>query len=367
MLYGRALNVLSGFNQEALELLAKAVKLDPSLVEAWNHLGECYWKNNDVKAAHNCFTGALSHSKNKVSLRNLSMVLRQLGSTSEEKLKNVEESVEKAKEAVGFDVKDGTSWFILGNAYLSLFFNMNQSPKVLKQCLSAYTQAERDAVAACNPDLHFNRSIAYKYQEDYELALIGFSRASVLDPTWSDPKDKEKNLTDYLEKLCEFIDTKGKLKGKKVQTMLKSLSGSDLGPYGGGSYTNPSGKTTKLTNVSLASLKGEKNLEKVVVGKVVCSLTSDDPVPFTFCLVDSQETCVAVTTYNIALGYGVKIGDAVAIPEPFVQDVDVHHKDKVFKFRSIRVDTPVVLVVNGRKLGLDRQAPSVLAVSAQSE
>jgi hypothetical protein len=38
------------------------------------------------------------------------MVLRQLGSTSEEKLKNVEQSVEKAKEAVGFDVKDGTSW-----------------------------------------------------------------------------------------------------------------------------------------------------------------------------------------------------------------------------------------------------------------
>jgi Tfp pilus assembly protein PilF len=61
MLYGRALNVLSGFNQEALALLAKAVKLDPNLVEAWNHLGECYWKNNDVKAAHNCFTGALSH------------------------------------------------------------------------------------------------------------------------------------------------------------------------------------------------------------------------------------------------------------------------------------------------------------------
>jgi hypothetical protein len=45
--------------------------------------------------------------------------------------------------------------------------------------------------------------------------------------------------------------------------------------------------------------------------------------------VDSSETCVAVTVYNIALGYGVKIGDAVAIPEPYVQNVDVHHKEKV--------------------------------------
>jgi hypothetical protein len=40
---------------------------------------------------------------------------------------------------------------ILGNAYLSLFFNMNQSPKVLKQCLSAYVQAVSLAkISRCN-------------------------------------------------------------------------------------------------------------------------------------------------------------------------------------------------------------------------
>ena len=30
---------------------------------------------------------------------------------------------------------------ILGNAYLSLFFSKDQSPKILKQCMSAYQQA----------------------------------------------------------------------------------------------------------------------------------------------------------------------------------------------------------------------------------
>ena len=30
---------------------------------------------------------------------------------------------------------------ILGNAYLSLFFMTGQDPKVLKQCISAYTHA----------------------------------------------------------------------------------------------------------------------------------------------------------------------------------------------------------------------------------
>lgn len=49
-------------------------------------------------------------SKNKISLRNLSMVLRQIGGNPSERAKLVEESVEKAKEAVQMDIQDGTSW-----------------------------------------------------------------------------------------------------------------------------------------------------------------------------------------------------------------------------------------------------------------
>ena len=49
-------------------------------------------------------------SKNKVSLRNLSMVLRQLSGPPVEKVKLIEESIERAKEAVQLDLTDGTSW-----------------------------------------------------------------------------------------------------------------------------------------------------------------------------------------------------------------------------------------------------------------
>ena len=49
-------------------------------------------------------------SKNKLSLRNLSMVLRQLNVDPGERVKTVEESVEKAKEAVQLDISDGMSW-----------------------------------------------------------------------------------------------------------------------------------------------------------------------------------------------------------------------------------------------------------------
>ncbi|XP_013413311.1 tetratricopeptide repeat protein 5 [Lingula anatina] len=367
MLRGKALNVMPQFDQASLDALSKAVKLDPKLVEAWNHLGEEYWKNKDVEAAKNCFLGALNHSKNKVSLRNLSMVLRQLGKDPAERIKLVEESVEKAKEAVQLDIKDGTSWFILGNAYLSMFFAENQNPKVLKQCMSAYAQAEKDSVANCNSDLHYNRAIAYKYQEEYQLALVGFARAAALDPLWPDPQEKEQQLVSYLTKVQDMVDTKGKTKGKKLQTMISEISENHLGVYKGGSYTSQSGKTIDLAYVMLQDLSQEINPGKVVLGKVVCTVTTEEPVPFTFCMVDSADTCCAVTLYNVAPGYGVKIGDSVAIPEPYVQSLDVQYGDMTFHYLSIRVDSPVVLVVNGRKLGLDKQAPSVLGVSAKSE
>ncbi len=106
------------------------------------------------------------------------------------KAKNIEESVEKAKEAVEADISDGTSWrkffrvdrnrtadssnqgelvrrchgavfrlkmliltglkpnnsflffsVVLGNAYLSLFFVSNQDPKILSLAMRAYQQA----------------------------------------------------------------------------------------------------------------------------------------------------------------------------------------------------------------------------------
>lgn len=60
-LKGRALNVMPQHSKEAEEVLSRAVKLDPKLVEAWNELGECYWKKDNFEEAKNCFSGALLH------------------------------------------------------------------------------------------------------------------------------------------------------------------------------------------------------------------------------------------------------------------------------------------------------------------
>lgn len=49
----------------------------------------------------------------------------------------------------------------------------------------------------------------------------------------------------------------------------------------------------------------------------------------TFCLMDKEETVVAVTVYNLAQGRGVIIGDTVVIPEPYLTPFNFSFSNKV--------------------------------------
>lgn len=60
-LKGKALNVLPEHSPEAESLLARAVKQDPSLSDAWVQLGESYWKNGCVQQARDCFVSSINH------------------------------------------------------------------------------------------------------------------------------------------------------------------------------------------------------------------------------------------------------------------------------------------------------------------
>lgn len=77
-----------------------------------------------------------------MSLRNLSILVRQEStSTQEDRVKNVEQGLELAKEAVEMDTTDTESWMVLGNAYLASFFNIQQNPRTLKLAMAAYKKA----------------------------------------------------------------------------------------------------------------------------------------------------------------------------------------------------------------------------------
>ena len=63
-------------SREAEALLADAVKLDPSLLDAWNCLGECFWHRNELETARCTFMCALECERSAETLRLLSMLLR---------------------------------------------------------------------------------------------------------------------------------------------------------------------------------------------------------------------------------------------------------------------------------------------------
>ena len=85
----------------------------------------------------------------------------------------VQESLEKAKEAIKCDLSDGVSWYFLGNAHFALFFasdklsneKQNDLTVHLSSALKAYMRAEKDSVAGSLPDLYFNRGCILEYLE----------------------------------------------------------------------------------------------------------------------------------------------------------------------------------------------------------
>ncbi|CAM9794736.1 unnamed protein product, partial [Phaeothamnion confervicola] len=138
---GRTLDVFSWYSEEAAACLTRAVKLNPAEVDAWNALGHCFWKKGDLKAARECFLDAIAKRPNAKSLQQLSMLLRQLPASGTELKANVQESVLRAKEALALGLRDGDSWYALGNAHATQFFRVTHAPEDLDKALQAFARA----------------------------------------------------------------------------------------------------------------------------------------------------------------------------------------------------------------------------------
>ncbi|KDO64748.1 hypothetical protein CISIN_1g020060mg [Citrus sinensis] len=221
-LKGKILDVVPEYRKDAEDHLSKAVKLNPSLADAWLCLGSCIWKKGDLPAAKNCFNLALSKGPNKKILCQLSMLERSMAQGSENQAEIVEESIQHAKEAITLDVKDGNSWYNLGNACLTSFFVTGSwDHSKLLQSLKAYQNAEKDERMKSNPDLYFNCATVNKYLENYERALSGFEASALKDPSLNATEEVQMmvNLLDKIENLL-----KGHAKTKRVASLASSLA-----------------------------------------------------------------------------------------------------------------------------------------------
>ena len=352
-LKGRALNVGNSYSEKAESILVDAAKMNPTMFELWNELGDCIWKKGDKKGARNCFERALSQQKNKVSLRNLSIVMRhKVGLTKEE----IEETVQISKEAVSLDVSDGTSWYILGNAYLAQFFLCGQASNVLKCSLNAYTKASDDEKVLSDPDYYYNKAIVSKYLDDYRNAISYFTEALSIDPRFSDCQKELEGLKDQIVKTHGLVVNKGKLKAKKVGVLMKNLKEKSCSQ-------NP---TTQVTMVPFNDLENGPNKDKAINCVLVSSVVPVGQTPFVCICLDTQYTCFAVNIYNIDTGKAPKLGDILTIPFPQRSTVDMVLGSEEYTFNMLRVDSPLQLMVNNRQLSNDVLAPLKLTTTAMT-
>ncbi|XP_009599616.1 uncharacterized protein [Nicotiana tomentosiformis] len=314
-LRGKVLDVVPVYKKEAEDHLSKAVKLNPSLVDAWLCLGNCIWKKGDLNAAKNCFTFALSKGPSKNILCQLSMLERKLAQDAENPEEVVDESIKHAREAITLDVKDGYSWYNLGNAFLTSFFVTGAwDHNKLLQSLKAYQNAVN------------------KYLENYERALTGFEAAALMDPGLNAVEDARMMVL-LLDKLDYLL--RGQSKAKRLSSLSSSLATVDL---------SPSYKRATMDLLSEGLNKGY-----AIIGKVLFFAKNESLAPLYYVLSDSNHTFYVISVYGIRSD-AIKEGDQVTLMEPFYRFVDFSWKGKRYQFKSVRVDFVEQVLVNGKCL-----------------
>ncbi|KAM0055806.1 putative tetratricopeptide repeat protein 5, OB [Helianthus debilis subsp. tardiflorus] len=332
-LRGKILDVFPEYSKKAEDHLSKAVKLNPSLADAWLCLGNCIWKKGDLPATRNCFTLALSKGPNKRILSQLSMLERRMAQGADNQEELVNDSIKHAKEAIALDVKDGNSWYNLGNACLTCFFVTGAwDHSKLQQSLKAYQNAEKDESMKLNPDLYFNCATVNTYLENYERALSGFEAAASIDPCLNATEEIQKmiNLFDKLDRLL-----KGQIKAKRLASLTSSLPEVQL---------KPSYKRATIDNL----LDG-LNKTIAVVGKVIFFIKHENITPLCYLVCDSNQTCFLLTVYGIN-NEAIKEGDQVTLLDPCFRNNNFSWNEKHYEFRSVRVDFLEQVQVNGKPI-----------------
>jgi len=156
------------------------------------------------------------------------MVIRQQEEKDPVKRKeNFKQSIKMANEACMQDLKDGQSWYVLGNAHFTNFFMNNERISELDLALKAYAQTEKN-LKEPNPDLFFNRATVLEYLERYGEAIRDYNLAHAIDPNLK-ADVKAGQIINYVVQTCNIVqsrsNTSKKKMGELVKTIPTSLSG----------------------------------------------------------------------------------------------------------------------------------------------
>ncbi|RCV09366.1 hypothetical protein SETIT_2G021800v2 [Setaria italica] len=272
---------------------------------------------------------ALRKGSDKKILCQLSMLERSMAQGSEDPAVLVEESIQHAKEAVMLDIKDGNSWYNMGNAYLTSFFVGGAWDHTkLHHSVKAYQNAEKDKTMSLNPDLCYNCATADKYLENYERALRGFEAAALKDPGLGADREVQK-IVSLLDKLENAM--KGQLRSKRLASLVSSLNGVTL--------------KSSHKKATISKLSEGLNKAVAVLGKVILLIRHDNIAPLYYLTCDLDQSYFILSVYGLR-NDAIKEGDRVILYEPYYRILDASWKDKCYQFRSIRVDFPEQILIN---------------------
>lgn len=335
---GKAYDACGEYDSRAEEYLSKAVKLNPHDLTSWTSLGNCFWKKGALEEAQHCFLTCLEYGEDIQAYRDLSMILRQVGHSSLEKEKNVAKSVEMAKLALKMNMQDGQSWYILGNAYLALFFCSSHSPADLQRAYKAYNRAESNG-AGENPDLHYNRANVCRYKEEYAQAISGYTKASTLDPSLP-AEEAIEGILRWVTRVNDLIHRKGRLKAKKLEALVSSF------PPPSSSFI--AGR--QVTSVSQLSVGA--NPGKVIILKLLLDVVRSNEPPGCFVMLDVESSCLAVSVYHLDNTVSSKLSDKdfFSVLDPMLVEIQVETTALTVQYPTLQVADPRLFLVNGKML-----------------
>jgi tetratricopeptide (TPR) repeat protein len=241
----------------------------------------------------------------KDALRKLSIVFRFLEGP-EEKKDCVVKSIELAKQALALDLNDGESWYILGNAHLTNFFTNQTSFDEIEKALKSYSQAIK-FLNRQNPDLHFNRALAFNAAERYQEAIQELRIAKALDSELKCDQ-KESEILENLRNVFEMVQKKCNVKKRTITGLCKTIP-SQL----------KSMQTVQI--VPISELQPGKNPKKMLSMRVLGYSNLQFPPIFVAC--DFKCEFFSLSIYSFPRQSKLALGCTVFVNEPFLVRVEM--------------------------------------------
>lgn len=293
-------------SDEAERLLADAVKLEPSLVDAWNCLGECFWQRGELETARHTFLGALAHERNAATLCHLSMLLRAMSSTGGPvNSAYLLESVNLAKESVRLDPASPRGWEGLGAAHTQLYLRLDAACEDLHLANRAYTQAARTSAAgSANADLRFNHGNILTMLDSPAAALEHFAAAHKLDPSLG-AASKREEVWLAITKVSEGVAAssshpRGSQKQKRLAAMVAELP-------------PPTAPACLTSSLALGDNGGKVITVKVIVG--VPQHEHGNGCHQCLIVADQQAHVMALSVYQLSVG-PLEPGTTLEVKDP---------------------------------------------------